>query len=220
MTSDQWKMSLMSLWAIVPVKPFAHAKSRLADALSAQERVALSRAFFEHVLRTLARVPAVAHTLVVSRDSSALALARNHGAQTVTESGGQDLNRALQRATQVAVKLGASAVLILPSDLPLLTEKEVNQLIEPEGGAPALAIAPDRRMLGTNGLYVRPPGLIEYAFGENSYDAHRARAARAGLRARVRRLPGVALDIDLPDDLRAYQEISRHRPYPSQRAAR
>ncbi len=203
----------MSIWAIVPVKPFAQSKSRLASVLSPPERARLSREFFEHVLQTLAHVPAVTQTVVVSRDSSALALARNYKAHTVTESGAPDLNRALRRATQVALKLGARAVLILPSDLPLLVDKEVQQLVEMEGAEPAVVVAPDRRKLGTNALFVRPPGIIEYGFGENSYDTHRARAAQAGAHVRVCYLSGVALDIDGPDDLSAYREISRHQPH-------
>jgi len=203
----------MSIWAIVPVKPFAQSKSRLASVLSPPERARLSREFFEHVLQTLAHVPAVTQTVVVSRDSSALALARSYKAHTVTESGAPDLNRALRRATQVALKLGARAVLILPSDLPLLVDKEVQQLVEMEGAEPAVVVAPDRRKLGTNALFVRPPGIIEYGFGENSYDTHRARAAQAGAHVRVCYLSGVALDIDGPDDLSAYREISRHQPH-------
>ena len=200
----------MSLWAIVPVKPFSDSKSRLASVLSQKERAALSRGFFEHVLGVLARVPAVTQTVVVSRDSSALALARDFKAHTVTESGAPGLNTALRRATEVAQKLGARAVLVLPSDLPLLTEKEVLQLIEPEGAEPVAVVAPDRRKTGTNALFLRPPGLIDYAFGENSYDRHRAQGAQAGARVRVCPLPGVALDIDTLDDLSAYREISRH----------
>jgi 2-phospho-L-lactate guanylyltransferase len=203
----------MSIWAIVPVKPFSRAKSRLASVLSPQERARLSREFFEHVLQTLARVPAITQTMVVSRDSSALALARTYKAYTVTESGAPDLNRALHRATEVALKLGARAVLILSSDLPLLADKEVQQLVEADGAAPSVVVGPDRRKLGTNALCVRPPGIIEYGFGENSYDTHRARAAQAGARVRVCYLPGIALDIDVPDDLSAYQEISRHQPH-------
>jgi 2-phospho-L-lactate guanylyltransferase len=203
----------MSLWAIVPVKPFSDSKSRLAGVLSAQERAALSREFFEHVLRVLARVPAITHTVVVSRDSSALALARTYHAHTVTESGAPDLNTALRRAAETAQKLGARAVLVLPSDLPLLTDKEVRQLIEPEGMEPAVVVAPDRRKRGTNALFMRPPGVIDYTFGEDSYKRHRARAEQAGARLRLCLLPGVALDIDTPDDLSAYREISLHRPH-------
>jgi 2-phospho-L-lactate guanylyltransferase len=197
----------MSLWAIVPVKPFLRSKSRLAGVLSPEERAGLSRAFLGHALDVLARVPQVTETLVISRDPEALALARDHRARTVTESGAPDLNAALRRATHVAQSLGAQAVLIVPADLPLLATDDVRQLLAEDGVGPSVVVAPDRREAGTNALYVRPPGLIAYVFGPHSFRRHLAQAERAQARLRVCRLPGIALDVDVPDDLRAYQSV-------------
>ena len=67
----------MTLWAIVPVKPLAKGKTRLAGVLNPAERYALNRQMLEHLLSTLARVPEIERTLVVSRDSAVLALARD-----------------------------------------------------------------------------------------------------------------------------------------------
>jgi 2-phospho-L-lactate guanylyltransferase (CobY/MobA/RfbA family) len=80
-----------------------------------------------------------------------------------------------------------------------------------------VVVAPDRRKTGTNALFLRPPGVMDYAFGENSYDRHRAQGAQAGARVRLCHLPGVALDIDTLDDLSAYREISRHPPHDAHR---
>jgi 2-phospho-L-lactate guanylyltransferase len=198
----------MAIWAIVPVKPFLRSKSRLAGVLTPQERAGLSRNFLGHALQVLAQVPAVSQVLVVSRDPAALALAHDRHARTVTESGAPDLNAALTRATQVAAASRAEAVLILPTDLPFLAPDDVRQLIELDGlnGATGLvSIAPDRKEDGTNALFAAPPGLLAYAFGEHSFAKHLALAEATGARVRVCRLPGVALDIDGPDDLRMYQ---------------
>src|ERR1700687_55666 len=100
----------MAMWAIVPVKPFLRSKSRLASVLTPQERAGLSREFLGHALDVLAKVRAVTETLVVSRAPSALALAHERRARTVTEAGAPDLNAALRRATQVAVDARAQGV--------------------------------------------------------------------------------------------------------------
>jgi 2-phospho-L-lactate guanylyltransferase len=196
----------MSLWAIVPVKPFMRAKSRLAPVLSAEQRAGLSRSFLQHALDVLSAVPLVHSILVISRDPGALALARQHGARTVTEAGAPDLNAALSRATQVAAASGASEVLILPTDLPFLTATEVAELVCASGPGPVVTIAPDRHEQGTNALFVRPPGLLAYAFGAGSFDRHQERARAAGAQVAVCRLAGAALDVDLPEDLRLYQQ--------------
>ncbi len=194
----------MSVWAIVPVKPFLHSKTRLAGVLSPEARAGLSRAFLGHTLRVLSQTPEIGRVLVVSRDLAALALARDLKADTVTEAGAPDLNPALERATQVAVTGRAQAVLILPTDLPFMTVAEVQALLADAGAGPAVALAPDRHETGTNALFARPPGLLAYAFGADSFGEHQRRAQAAGATVRVCRLPGLALDVDDPDDLAVY----------------
>ena len=103
-------------------------------------------------------------------------------------------------------------MLILPTDLPFLAPDDVRALIEMDGPGPMVSIAPDRRELGTNALFVSPPGLLPYAFGEHSFAQHMALAQAAGARLRVCRLPGAALDIDGPDDLELYQAGRLARP--------
>ena len=195
----------MPIWALVPVKPFLRSKSRLAGVLSPDERADLSRGFLSHALDVLAQVPEISQVLVVSRDPAALALARDLHAHTVTEAGAPDLNRALTRATQAALVERAGAVLILPTDLPLLAVADVQTLIAEDGAGPQVALAPDRHGTGTNALFVRPPGLITYAFGPDSFQRHRALAQAAGATVRVCHLAGLALDVDQPEDLAAYQ---------------
>ena len=195
----------MSTWAIIPVKPFLTAKSRLAGALSPDERAALSRDFLARALDVLGEVPEVAHRLVVSRDPAALTLARAHGAHTITESGAPDLNRALQRATQAARASRAEAVLVLPTDLPWLAASDVRAMLADAPDGPSAVIAPDRHESGTNALWMRPPGLLPYAFGPGSFMRHLALAAEAGIHARICRLPGLGLDVDVPEDLALYR---------------
>lgn len=201
----------MTIWAIVPVKPFLVSKSRLSGVLTPQERAGLSREFLGHALDVLARAPAVSQTLVVSRDPAALALAHSRQARTVTEAGAPDLNAALRRATQVAAASRADGVLILPTDLPFLTPEDIGQLIAPSEAGPFVAIAPDRRDEGTNALYVAPPGLLSYAFGAHSFARHLELAQAAGARVRVCRLPGVALDVDGPEDWSLYSSARKPR---------
>jgi 2-phospho-L-lactate guanylyltransferase len=194
----------MAIWAIVPVKPFMRAKSRLSGVLTPQEREGLSREFLGHALDVLSQVRSISQTVVVSRDPAALALAHERRVRTVTEAGAPDLNAALTRATQVAVAARVAGVLILPTDLPFLSADDIGQLIAPDGDGPRVSIAPDRREDGTNALFVVPPGLLNYAFGTHSFSKHLELAQAAGMPVRVCRLPGLALDVDGPEDLSLY----------------
>jgi 2-phospho-L-lactate/phosphoenolpyruvate guanylyltransferase len=191
----------MTLWAIVPVKPLRRGKSRLAGALSEDERTELNRSLLQNTLKTFANLKEVEEVLVISRDPQALAIARQHGARTVREDGQPELNTALKRATVIAQVYATRGVLVLPADLPLVTRADVLTLIEHAGEPPAVVIAPDRHGTGTNALLISPAGLIEYDFGENSFQRHCQRAREAGARLEIVDLPTLGLDLDLPEDL-------------------
>jgi len=198
----------MTLWAIVPVKPLRRSKSRLSKVLNRDARAELSRDMLVHTLSVLSDVPGVSRTLVVSRDSQALALAREHGARTVTEHGTPELNPALSRATQVARGYGVSSVLVLPADLPLIQREDVEALLAHASDPPVVVIAPDRHQSGTNALLSAPPGLIDYDFGPDSFKHHVERARATGARVVICNLPSFGLDVDLPEDLAILQAQS------------
>ncbi|MFZ6031337.1 MAG: 2-phospho-L-lactate guanylyltransferase [Chloroflexota bacterium] len=191
----------MTLWAIVPVKPLQRGKSRLAGVLSPNERLTLNQQLLVHTLKTLKCIPELEHVLVVSRDSQALSLARQHGARTVQEDGTPLLNVALTRATVFVRRFSTRGVLIVPADLPLLTVEDVSKLLEYAHDPPVVAVAPDRHRDGTNALLVCPPGLIEYDFGPHSFQKHCALAQQAGARLEIVELSSLALDVDFPEDL-------------------
>jgi 2-phospho-L-lactate guanylyltransferase len=200
----------MTVWAIVPVKPLNRAKSRLAEVLSKDERADLSRRMLVNTIEVLGKIPLLDRTLVISRDSEALKVAREHGARTVSERGSPRLNTALVRATLVAKRYGVSAVIVLPADLPKLSQSDIEEILSHAHDPPVVVIAPDRRGTGTNALLVSPPGLIEYDFGENSYQHHQERAEAAGARVEICLCPSLGFDIDLPEDLEELQRDELH----------
>lgn len=196
----------MTLWAIIPVKPLRRGKSRLAGALSEDERTELNRSLLEHTLKTLSALRELEEVLVISRDPQALALARSYGARTVREDSQSELNTALKRATIIAQVYATRGVLVLPADLPLITREDVLTLIEHAADPPVVVIAPDRHGKGTNALLMSPSGLIEYDFGENSFQRHCERVRETGARLEIVDLPSLGLDLDVPEDL----EMIRH----------
>ena len=197
----------MTLWAIVPVKPLRRGKSRLAGTLTEDERTELNQSLLKHTIETLSSLKEIEQVLVVSRDPHALTVARNHGARTVLEDGQPHLNTALKRATVVAQVYATRGVLVLPADLPLISPEDIRELIDRAVNPPVVVIAPDRHQKGTNALLISPSGLIEYDFGENSFQRHCERVRQAGARLEVVNLPSLGLDLDLPEDLELIREI-------------
>lgn len=198
----------MTLWAIVPVKPLRRGKSRLAGVLTENERTFLNYAMLENTLRALTSVASVQQVLVVSRDPAVLSLSREYQARTLQEDDeNTDLNLALKRATVVAQMYAASAVMILPADLPLLQPSHVEDFIKKLGKPPMVVITPDRRGDGTNALLMSPAGLIEYEYGPGSYKKHMDQITRYNVHFEVVETFSIELDLDLPEDLETLQNM-------------
>ncbi|MBI9034186.1 MAG: 2-phospho-L-lactate guanylyltransferase [Bacteroidales bacterium] len=197
----------MSIWAVVPVKPLRRGKSRLADVLTTEERSRLNFSMLTTVLKTLSQVELISQILVVSRDPAALALARELGCRTVREEGVQDLNAALKRASFAAKVYGAKGILIIPADLPLVTNKDFEEFLALIGEPPEVVIAPDKKEGGTNALYINPIGEFLFMYGEDSYNIHINQAKMLGMKVKICKNESIALDIDLPEDLNKFWEI-------------
>lgn len=207
-------MSGLTPFVIVPVKPLAEGKSRLDGACSQVEREALNYAFLQHTLAVTGEIPGAAHTIVVSRDGDVLACAAARGAHAVAEPGEAGLNAALAAARTEAVMLGATAILVLPIDLPLLTADDVGALIADPGAGPCARVTPDEAGAGTNALYVAPPGAIGFHFGRNSFAAHLAAAREAGLATGIVHRANIAFDVDTPDDYDRLRRLERIQSRP------
>lgn len=199
----------MNVWAIVPVKPFNRAKSRLATELRPEQRELLAAGLLERTLQLVVPIAQIQGVLVISRDTKALSMARDMGAQTVQESGAPELNNALLRATQVTRAWGADSVLVIPADLPLLAREDVEAMVNLSRYNASIVIAPDRHAHGTNLLLVRPPGLIPYSFGDNSFAEHQRLAHVAGADVYIYHSERVGLDLDTADDLNTYFELAK-----------
>ncbi len=200
--------NFMSTWAIIPVKPLNRAKSRLAAVLTPDQRRHLAETMFRHVLEVVSTVPQIWGVLVISRDSRALAIARDYNAKTVQETGTPELNSALTRATQVIQSWGAESVLVLPADLPLVTPTDITNIISLGRSTPAIVMATDQNNDGTNALFMRPPGVIDYAYGKGSYARHHHLAESQGIDVLTYYSDQIALDIDVSDDLAEYQRLA------------
>ena len=196
----------MTVWAVIPVKPLNRAKSRLEKVLSPEQRATLAEMLFRQVLSVTLSSNRIGGVIVISRDTRVIGIARDAGAKTIQESGQSDLNPALERATQVLQSWRASGVFIVPADLPLINVEDINAMIDAGRDGESVVIATDRHQDGTNALFVRPPGMIEYTYGKESFRKHVMLARAAGAAVTIYESERLQLDIDEPTDLDAYNQ--------------
>ncbi len=196
------------MWAIVPLKDFVNAKQRLSGVLTAHQRRLLFQAMVEDVLTVLSQTAGVSDILIVSDDPVAAMLAQKYGAQVMAEDGinSRGLNGAVGCAARMLEQQGVSDVMIIHGDLPLLTTAEIEILLrQHQTPAPEqrFTIVPDRERLGSNCMLCSPPLLIPFQYGYNSFEKHCAAAKQKLVQPQVLELPGLALDVDYPEDLLA-----------------
>lgn len=192
---------MRAIWAILPIKDLSKAKQRLSGLLSAEERRALGLAMLEDVLNALSRTNGLSGILLVSSDAQACDMAARYGARILPDTASQGLNAAVTAAAHLLAREGVAGALVLHGDIPLARPEEIEALLEALKTAPAMVIVPDAAHDGSNALLVSPPDLIPFRYGAGSFSLHMQEAANCGIGARVLDLPGLAFDVDTPDDL-------------------
>jgi 2-phospho-L-lactate guanylyltransferase len=137
---------------------------------------------------------------LVTADPHALALAVQWGFEVVDEGSGRGETGAVELAVKVCQERGASSLVVIPGDIPLLTAADVDVVLQ-HGRQYDIVIVPSWDSRGTNAVLLRPPDALQLRFGSWSFYPHVKQARRKGLSYKVVRLPHVALDVDSPEDL-------------------
>ena len=192
-------MSLASgVSAVVPVKDLRGTKSRLAPIVDPGARAGLTLYMMGRVVAAI-RSCGIEDVCVVSPDRIVLGEAQRRGATPLVQQS-RGLNPALEEGRRRALDLGASTLLVLPADLPLLEEDDVRAVLQAAEGQ-SVVISPDGARSGTNALLIRPPDVLPFAFGLDSFEAHLEAARQRGLALKVCERSHLAFDLDTAGDL-------------------
>ena len=190
---------------LVPVKNLANAKQRLASVLDQPSRTKLAQTMLIDVLDGLRPWVSRSEVSIVTSDPFAIALARRFEFPVIPDSANRSETDAIEMATRWCEAQGIDHTLVLPADIPLIETSEVEKILEaaPAEGSVLVPAAGGR---GTNAAWRRPAGLFPLRFGNDSFKPHLAAARATAKPCVVLSLPGIALDIDNPSDLRQLAE--------------
>jgi 2-phospho-L-lactate guanylyltransferase len=191
---------------LIPVKNLSAAKQRLAAVLDQPARTELAQAMLHDVVATLAawaRRPACA---LVTSDPFALELARQYDFEIIPDPANPGETGAIEMATSLCVSRGIESTLVIPADIPLIQTSELDQIFA-HAHAEGTVLAPAADGRGTNAVLRRPANLFPLRFGNDSFKPHLAAAKATGKPCAVLQLPGIAVDVDNPEDL---QQLLAH----------
>jgi 2-phospho-L-lactate guanylyltransferase len=187
-------------WVVVLIKDFDSAKERLRPALGTKSRRALARRNANLAVNAAA---AGDHVLAVAGSEEVAEMAAAWGASVLLEPREEGQNTAAERGIERARAAGAEAVLLLSSDLPLVTAAAVRHVLQAASRlkAPVVVAVPAIGRGGTNALYLRPPDAIGMHFGDESLAKFRDESEARGVKFVIHRSEAIALDLDEPSDL-------------------
>ena len=183
--------------AIVPLNVLSKSKVRLSRVLKPIERKQLTVAMLKDVLSALRKAKSIHSVTVVSADPTARRICRRYGASFLWEGKRRGLNKGVKLAVSNSKRRGASSVLVIHSDLPLLKPQEIELFLKQSQGY-SVALTPSKDRDGTNALFMTPPDVIRTVFGKDSFRKHLRLAGQRNARSKVLRFKGISFDVDEP----------------------
>lgn len=193
-------MSNLRIGAIIPVKTFSRAKTRLN--LSQEKTEKICEAMLESVLQNVIRSEIVEKTVLVSKDEKALHMGKKFGALGIYDESEQGVNSAVLLADDYFSKEGFEATMVFPQDIPLIQPEDVQTLYQMRMSNRCVLVVPSRKFDGTNALFRTPTNVMETHYDEDSYKIHLNTAEKRDARSALVLIRRIMLDIDDQSDLR------------------
>jgi 2-phospho-L-lactate guanylyltransferase len=199
-----WHDIVKQVWALIPLKNFAGAKTRLAGALDTDARRALALAMASDVATAIIRSRAVARVILVSDIPDLDRLIGIDGVSYFNTFSARGLNEDLESAADWASAQGATHILIAHADLPRLTPQAIDRFVLDAGEAAECSVraAACKEGTGTNLLLAPLPLPLPLVFGKNSLARFRQAAAGAAISIDVVQDSTLEADIDELEDLK------------------
>lgn len=188
----------MQVAAIIPVKTFSKAKTRLG--LSQEKTELLCKEMLNEVLATVTQ-SRVNKTVLISRDESALQIGKKYDAVCIHEENEKGVNAAVSLAENYLLENDFDVSVVFPQDLPLMQPSDVNSLLAFRKNAESLLVVPSRKFDGTNALLRTPPNIMETHYDEDSYKIHLTTARSRGIAASFVLIQRIMLDVDEMSDI-------------------
>lgn len=197
----------MKIAAIVPVKTFSKAKTRLN--LSQENKTELCKLMLEEVLKTISDSKIIEKIVVVSQDETALNISKKFNVITIYDDKESGVNNAVSLADSYVKKEGFDASVVFPQDIPFMLSADIDYLLKLQNTSRYVGIVPSRKFDGTNALVRKPVDIMETHYDEDSYKIHLNLGKSLTPDTSLILIRRIMLDIDFQDDfeiLKQYDE--------------
>jgi 2-phospho-L-lactate guanylyltransferase len=190
----------LKIAAIIPVKTFSKAKTRLD--LSPQQVEDLCIVMLEEILHIISISPHIEKTVIVTKEEKAIAIGEKFDAIIIKDEKEESVNSAVALADKYLLENNFHASIVFPQDIPFIKTQDIDFMLNYKTHPNFAIIVPSRRFDGTNALARMPIDLMKTHYDEDSYKIHMNTAKEHTLNVAMVFVKRIMLDIDNAEDLK------------------
>ena len=190
----------MKIAAIIPVKTFSKAKTRLD--LSPQQVEELCKVMLEEILQTLSISPQIEKIIIVTKEEKAIEIGKKFNTVIIIDEKEESVNSAVSLADKYLLENNFDVSIVFPQDIPFIKTQDIDFMLNYKMHPNFAIIVPSRRFDGTNALARMPIDLMETHYDEDSYKIHMNTAKNHTLNVAMVFVKRIMWDVDNLEDLK------------------
>jgi 2-phospho-L-lactate guanylyltransferase len=190
----------LKIAAIIPVKTFSKAKTRLD--LSPQQVEDLCKVMLDEILHTLSISPQIEKTIMITKEEKAIKIGEKYNTITIKDEKEESVNSAVALADKYLLENNFDASIVFPQDIPFIKTQDIDFMLNYKMHPNFAIIVPSRRFDGTNALARMPIDLKETHYDEDSYKIHMNTAKEHTLNVAMVFVKRIMWDVDNMEDLK------------------
>ena len=190
----------MKIAAIIPVKTFSLAKTRLD--LSPQQKEDLCKIMLEEILHILSISPQIEKVVIVTKEEKAIELGKKFKAIIIPDNEEKSVNSAVSLADKYLTENQFDASIVFPQDIPFIKTQDIDFMLNYKIPPNFAIVVPSRRFDGTNALVRMPIDLMITHYDEDSYKIHMNTAKEYTRNVALVFVKRIMWDVDNMEDLK------------------
>ncbi|QLH06439.1 2-phospho-L-lactate guanylyltransferase [Nitrosopumilus ureiphilus] len=190
----------MKIAAIIPVKTFSNAKTRLD--LPPKKIEDLCKVMLEEILHTISISPQIDKIIIVTKEEKAKEIGKKFNAIVLIDEKEESVNSAVAIADKYLLENNYDASIVFPQDIPYIKTQDIDFMLNYKTPPNFAIIIPSRRFDGTNALVRMPIDLMNTHYNEDSYKIHMNTAKEHTLNVAMVFVKRIMLDVDNSEDLK------------------
>ena len=194
----------MKIAAIIPVKTFSNAKTRLK--LPSEKIEELCKVMLEEILQTLSISPQIDKIILITKEEKAIELGKKFKTITIIDQEEKSVNEAVSLADKYLLENDYNASIVFPQDIPFIKTQDIDFMLRHQLHPNFVIIVPSRKFDGTNALVRMPINIMKTHYDDDSYRNHMKTAKEHTLNVAMVFVKRIMLDVDDQEDLNVLLE--------------